>query len=260
MFSRILLSLALVTSMIVVPTHTAQAEECSTEECISVTADDESDEVVVSLVRPGSRKESVRPRRAPRVSGSFSAMADPKRTWIPYHPDLYAAWREAARKAAATRSERRRSSSTSNRSEVVTASLSDRVSQLIPLGSLQTQPPEGAVIGRPVYFWSPTPTSFDVTIRVSGVPVRLELTPSFEWRYGDGLIETTRTTSLPGAPYPSPLNTFTYYQPGAKEISLITTWSGDFTVAGVKAPIKGKITQRSTKILDVREAPHRLLD
>ncbi len=259
MFSRILLSLALVTSLVVVPTHTAQAEECATDSCISVTADDESDEIVVSLVRPGTRKESERKRSLPTVSGSFSAIADPKRTWIPYHPDLYAAWREAAKKAAATRAERRRPTQTT-RSQVVTASLTDRVSQLVPFGSLQTQPPEGAVIGRPVYFWSPTPTSFDVTIRVSGVPVRLELTPSFEWRYGDGRIETTRTTSLPGAPYPSPLNTFTYYQPGAKEISLITTWSGEFTIAGVKSPINGKITQRSSKILDVREAPHRILD
>jgi hypothetical protein len=260
MFTRILLSLALVTSLVIAPTHTAHAEECSTDSCISVTADDESDEIVVSFRKPESKKASERSREVPRVSGSLSAIADPKRTWIPYHPDLYAAWREAARKAAATRAERRRLTPVRSQSQVVTASLTDRVSQLVPFGSLQTQPAQGAVIGRPVYFWSPTPTSFDVTIRVAGIPVRLELTPSFEWGYGDRPIETTRTTSLPGAPYPAPLNTFTYFEPGDKRISLTTTWSGDFTVAGVKAPINGKITQRSSKVLDVRQAPHRILD
>lgn len=260
MLTRILLSIALVTSLVVVPTHTAQAEECSTDNCISVTADDESDEIVVSFRKPGSTKSGEQKRILPTVSGSFSAIADPRRTWIPYHPDLYAAWREAARKAAATRAERRRSPSSRSQSEIVTASLTDRVSQLVPFGSLHTQPSQGALIGRPVYFWSPTPTSFDVTIRVAGIPVRLELTPSFEWGYGDGPIESRRITSLPGAPYPAPLNTFTYDVPGEKRVSLTTTWSGDFTVAGVKAPISGKITQRSQKVLDVRQAPHRILD
>ena len=47
MFSRVLLSLALVTSLVVVPTHTSQAEECASDRCITVTADDESDEIVV---------------------------------------------------------------------------------------------------------------------------------------------------------------------------------------------------------------------
>ena len=258
MFSRILLSIALVTSLVVAPTHTAHAEECSIDRCITVTADDESDEIVVSFRASGSERNERRNTSLPRVSGSFSAIADPDRTWIPYHPDLYAAWREAARKAAATRSLRRTQRSQSTR--VITASLTDRVSQLVPFGAIRTNPEAGAVIGRPVYFYTPTPTSFDVTIRVAGIPVRLELTPRFEWGYGDGLPETRRTTELPGAPYPSPVNTFIYDDPGVKQLTLTTTWSGEFTVAGVKAPINGNITQSSSKSLDVRKAPHRVLE
>jgi hypothetical protein len=142
----------------------------------------------------------------------------------------------------------------------VTASLTDRVSQLVPFGSLRTQPATAAVIGLPVHFWTPTPTSFDVTLRVAGIPVRLELKPSFEWGYGEGFPEVKRTTDLPGAPYPAPLNTYTYNSPGMKEISLTTTWRGDFTIAGVRSPIAGKITQVSRKTLDVRKAPHHLFD
>lgn len=260
MFSRILLSLALITSLVVVPTHTSQAEECASDRCITVTADDESDEIVVSFRRDGSSRVQARQRELPRVSGSYSAIADPERTWIPYHPDLYAAWREAARKAAATRSRDKRVPSDSRPNQVVTASLTDRVSQLVPIGSLYTQPATAAVIGLPVHFWTPTPTSFDVTLRVAGIPVRLELTPSFEWGYGEGAPEIRRTTELPGAPYPARVNTFTYSNPGVKSISLTTTWGGEFTIAGVRSPIKGKITQVSRKILDVRSAPHHLLD
>ena len=260
MFSRVLLSIALVTSLVVVPTHTSQAEECASDRCITVTADDESDEIVVSFRREGERRIEAPPREAPRVSGSFSAIADPERTWIPYHPDLYAAWREAARKAAATRARNQRIPVTSRPTQVVTASLTDRVSQLVPFGSLRTQPATAVVIGLPVHFWTPTPTSFDVTLRVAGIPVRLELKPSFEWGYGEGFPEVRRTTDLPGAPYPAPLNTYTYNSPGMKEISLTTTWRGDFTIAGVRSPIAGKITQVSRKTLDVRKAPHHLFD
>jgi hypothetical protein len=259
MFSRILLSIALVTSLVIAPAHSSQAEECDKESCISVTADDESDEIVVSIQKPGNGTVTSKASRKPAVSGSFSAIADPKRTWIPYHPDLYAAWREAARKAALTRARNRSTRVTNTSTRIVTASLSDRVSQLIPIGALQTQPSVGVVVGRPVYFWSTTPTSFDMTLRVAGVPVRLELTPSFEWRYGDDTPEEVRTTSSPGAPYPIPANIFTYRNSGVKEVKLITTWSGEFTVAEVKSPINGVIRQSSSKSLDVRKAPHRAI-
>lgn len=260
MFSRIWLSIALVASLIIAPTHSAQAEECATESCITVTADDESDEIVVSFRRQGAKTTLAPRREEPKVSGSFSAISDPERTWIPYHPDLYAAWREAARKAALTRARNRTVPRSARPTEVVTASLTDRVTQLLPFGALQTQPAEAVIVGRPVHFWTPTPTSFDVTIRVAGIPVRLELTPSFEWGYGEGVPEIKRTTSLPGSPYPATVNTFTYGNPGVKNVTLTTSWSGEFTIAGVKAPIKGEIKQSRNKRLDVRPAPHHVMN
>jgi hypothetical protein len=257
MISRSLLAAALVFSLIIAPTHSANASECQGPGCISVTTDDESDEIVVTIQgSKSSRQVSTTPRTLPATSGSTSAISDPNRTWIPYHPDLFAAWREAARKAAQTR--RNRPSVTRLREEPkqVSVSLADQVRELIPIGELRFQPGDGAIVNKPVYFWSTTPTKFQVTLRVAGVPVTIELTPQFNWNYGEGEI---RSTSLPGAPYPIALNTFTYFSPGKKKIELETVWSGSFYVSGVKAPIKGVITQRRVKDLHVLMAPHRAL-
>lgn len=257
MISRSLLAAALVLSLVIAPTHSANANECQGPGCISVTTDDESDEIVVTIQgSKNSRQSSSASRTLPATSGSISAIKDPNRTWIPYHPDLFAAWREAARKAAQTRLSRAGATKTSREPKQVTVSLSDQVRELIPIGDLHFQPGNGAIVNKPVYFWSTTPTKFVVTVRVAAIPVTIELTPQFNWSYGEGEI---RSTSLPGAPYPIALNTFTYQSAGVKKVALETVWSGSFYAAGVKAPIKGVITQRRVKDLQVLRAPHRAL-
>jgi len=253
------LSVALVLSLVIVPTRTAIAEECKAEKCIEVTVDDESDEIVVTYrsSSPGkSKKGPGGERRESTNSGSFSAAGDPKRTWIPYHPDRYAAWREAARKAAATRKRNREKVAPPAELVVASTSLSDRVSQMIPIGDIQFQPVSGATLHTPVFFWTTTPTKFEVTLKVAGIPVGVSLKPEFLWEYGEG---TTRQTSLPGAPYPLALNTFTYHHAGVKKIKLTTTWNGTFTVAGLSSPIDGVITQKRERDLTIYKAPTRLL-
>ena len=259
------LSVALVLSLVIVPSRTATAEECKAEKCIEVTVDDESDEIVVIYrsnrpAKVSSELSEVKEvRREPIASGSFTAAPDPKRTWIPYHPDRYAAWREAARKAAATRKQNREKKGkviVPTQSVIASTSLSDQVSQMIPIGDIQFQPARGATLYTPVYFWTTTPTSFDVTLKVAGIPVGISLKPEFMWDYGEG---TTRQTSLPGAPYPLALNTFTYNNVGTKKIILTTTWNGTFTVAGLSSPIDGVITQKRERDLIIYRAPSRLL-
>lgn len=251
--------MALVLSLVIVPTRTAIAEECKADKCIEVTVDDESDEIVV-IYRSKTPARIVQARAQEKQestnSGSFAAASDPSRTWIPYHPDRYAAWREAARKAAATRKRNRAKASAPAEMVIASTSLSDRVSQMIPIGDIQFQPVIGATLHTPVYFWTTTPTSFDVTLKVAGIPVGVSLKPEFLWEYGEG---TTRQTSLPGAPYPVALNTFTYHQVGIKKIKLTTTWNGTFTVAGLSSPIDGIITQKRERELTVYQAPSRLL-
>lgn len=250
------LALALVISLIVNPTHTASAEECSAKKCIEVSVDDESDEIVIIYRSPGSEKVEVQKREEPVVSGSFSAARDPKRTWIPYHPDRYAAWRESAKRAAATRKRNQQVRRIESAQVVQRASLTDRVSQLMPLGKIEFQPSEGATIHTPIIFWTTTPTSFEATLKVAGIPVSIELNPHFTWEYGEG---SPFETSIPGAPYPLATNRFTYRTVGKRTIRLTTRWDGSFTVAGLTSPIDGVITQQSQREITVSSAPSRLL-
>lgn len=236
------------------------AEGCVIKECLSVRTNDESDEVIITLNSGANKKVSrSEPKRriAPKTSGSISAMADPDRTWIPYHPDIFAAWREAARKAAATRKTQGEKIVRPKRSvETSEISLSDQVRQLIPMGDIQFQPSVGATINKEVYFWTTTPKKFSTVLKVGTIPVRIDLKPEFTWSYGES--EIGRSSSR-GAPYPIALNVYTYHQSGVKKVHLETLWRGTFTVAGVEAPIDGVITQNRSRNIEVFPAPHRVI-
>lgn len=65
---------------------------------------------------------------------------------------------------------------------------------------------------------------------VLGVPVEVRAVPvSFHWDLGDG---STITTSTAGAPYPSEEITAEYAFEGWYDVTLTTTFSGQFSVAG----------------------------
>jgi hypothetical protein len=236
------------------------ASGCVIKECLSVRTNDESDEVIITLNTGASKKiarSEPKKRVTAQTSGSISAMADPDRTWIPYHPDIFAAWKEAARKAAATRKNQGAKINRPQRSvETAEISLSDQVSQLIPIGDIQFQPSAGATINKKVYFWTTTPMKFSTVLKVGAIPVRIDLEPEFSWSYGEA--EEGSSTSR-GAPYPIPLNVYTYHQSGVKTVNLKTLWRGTFTVAGVESPIDGVITQNRSRNIEVFPAPHRVI-
>jgi hypothetical protein len=79
---------------------------------------------------------------------------------------------------------------------------------------------------------------------VLGQPVRVRATPMrFRWTYGDG---DGLTTADPGAPYPDLRTAHTYRQPGKHQLSLTTTYSGEYSVAGgAWLPIDGLATVES---------------
>ena len=63
-----------------------------------------------------------------------------------------------------------------------------------------------------------------------GTPVAIRATPvSYHWDLGDG---NTITTTDPGEPYPSEVVSATYTQEGWYDITLTTTFSGQFSVDG----------------------------
>jgi hypothetical protein len=249
---------SLIFTLIQIPMESASA--CLIKECLSVRTNDESDEVIITL-NTGKKEKTARSepkkRVAAQTSGSISAMADPDRTWIPYHPDIFAAWRQAAIKAAATRKNQGRKINRPKRLVKTTEiSLSDQVTQLIPIGDIQFQPSVGATINKKVYFWTTTPMKFSTVLKVGAIPVRIDLEPEFSWSYGEA--EEGSSTSR-GAPYPIPLNVYTYHQSGIKKVNLETIWRGTFTVAGVESPIDGVITQNRSRNIEVFPAPHRII-
>ncbi|MFN8075791.1 MAG: hypothetical protein U0Q15_10270 [Kineosporiaceae bacterium] len=78
-----------------------------------------------------------------------------------------------------------------------------------------------------VYVDAPT-----VTLRttVLGQAVEVEATASsFTWTFGDG---QSLTTTDPGAPYPAMSTTHTYTATGRRDITLTTTYTARFRVAG----------------------------
>ena len=63
-----------------------------------------------------------------------------------------------------------------------------------------------------------------------GFPVQVRAEPSrFSWDFGDG---TVLPTSDPGAPYPDLTTWHEYVTPGQVAITLTTTYTGEYSVAG----------------------------
>lgn len=71
--------------------------------------------------------------------------------------------------------------------------------------------------------------TFDITLL--GTPVQVRATPaSYTWDYGDGSAPVTTTD--PGAPYPDLTTWHEYSDPGEVAISLTTSYTGEYSVAG----------------------------
>ena len=76
---------------------------------------------------------------------------------------------------------------------------------------------------------STAPQMFDITLL--GTPVQVRATPAtYTWDYGDG--SDPVTTDDPGAPYPDLTTWHEYERPGAVAITLTTTYTGQYSVAG----------------------------
>lgn len=71
--------------------------------------------------------------------------------------------------------------------------------------------------------------TFDITLL--GTPVQVRATPTtYTWDFGDGTAPLV--TDDPGAPYPDLTTWHEYADPGQVSISLTTSYSGEYSVAG----------------------------
>lgn len=142
--------------------------------------------------------------------------------------------------------------------KVATASLSDRLIKLLPVGDINYQPTSEPLVNVPVYFWTQTPTRFTALVPILDVVVYVNLTPTFTWSYGDGAIDISK---LPGAAYPIGTITHTYKSAGNYQVNLKITWNGTWMVNGVTTPITGNaITQSISTTLSVVKAPTRFIE
>jgi len=137
--------------------------------------------------------------------------------------------------------------------KVATASLSDRLIKLLPVGDINYQPTSEPLVNVPVYFWTQTPTRFTALVPILDVVVYVNLTPTFSWSYGDGAMDISK---LPGAAYPIGTITHTYKSAGNYQVNLKITWNGTWMLNGVTTPITGNaITQSISTTLSVVKAP-----
>jgi hypothetical protein len=133
-------------------------------------------------------------------------------------------------------------------------SLSDKLVEMLPTAGIAYSPSFQPLIKVPVFFWSDVPEVINKKISIVGEVVEVQLKPTFIWHYGDGVIFPTRKV---GAGYPDGEIQHSYSNPGHYLIELITIWSGEFTVQGVKARIPGDIKTVSVLPITVVAAPSR---
>ncbi|WP_380156995.1 PKD domain-containing protein [Kineococcus sp. R86509] len=102
----------------------------------------------------------------------------------------------------------------------------------LPASPVNLQPDGGeALLNVPLILHTTTGTvTRDTT--VLGYPVTIRATPtSWTWTLGDG--STLGPTEDPGNPYPHQSLTHTYTAAGDREITLTTTYTGEYTIAGL---------------------------
>lgn len=102
----------------------------------------------------------------------------------------------------------------------------------LPVEPLQAHagPPEGWLPVNMVNVLYAEPEPQLLNTELLGTPVAIRATPvSYHWNLGDG---NTLATSNPGKPFPSEAVSSSYTQEGWYDITLTTTFSGQFSVAG----------------------------
>ena len=221
--------------------HPAVAAECVEKACIDVYTQDGA---IVIEGRRGSgpsEKKSVAPVK-PRKPIVKKSVAPPPKGVTPRRPSVVKPRAPRTPKPAISRS---------------ATSLNDKLVELLPTAGIAYSPAFEPLIKVPVYFWSDVPEVVKKKISIVGEIVDVQLSPTFIWHYGDGVVFATRSL---GADYPDGQIRHTYSVPGHYLVELITSWDGQFTVQGVTARIPGSIKTVSVVPITVIAAPSRFTE
>ena len=153
--------ITLLAIFILISSITTAYSACEGETCIDVKADQESNEVVITVKKGkagGEASTSPKPRPTPTI----------KRPWIPWLPKPV-----ATRKAVALGP---KPSPKPRVKRISGSQISDQVKSLIPRGEIITQPLENILVNQSVNFLTNTPLHFTTVLVVLGTPITIHLT------------------------------------------------------------------------------------
>lgn len=130
----------------------------------------------------------------------------------------------------------------------------------LPVAGVQVDPAPTSLVNIPTAFFAGGAQSATFNPTILGTSVTINAKPtSWEWTWGDG---TTQTTSTPGVPK-RPVVAHEYRQAKDYSVSVATTWTGTFSVAGSPEvfPIRTPAVVQSAPVdVQVREARTQLVD
>lgn len=234
--SVIAVSIIALLPLLLLSSNARAADECIDKTCIDVFTED--NQLIITAQKGGaSKKASSKP--LPKKVVIKKVTPTPKPTFKPSpKPTLRPVIKSSAKPKV--------------KLPAASASLSDRLVKLLPLGDINFQPETDALVNLPVYFWTSTPQRFQAVIPILDLLVYVNLYSTFTWSFADS---TFKTTTNQGGPFPIGLITHTYRKNGDYPVQLQVIWRGTWSVNGVTTPISGNaITQSISRRLSVVDA------
>lgn len=144
------------------------------------------------------------------------------------------------------------------KAKVASGSLSDKLIKMLPVGDINFQPEQAALVHVPVYFYTQTPSRFTAVIPILDVLVYVNLTPTFTWSFGDGGLQVSTNQ---GGRFPIGQIRHTYKKSDDYRVNLLITWRGFWSLNGVTTPISGNaITQSISRGLSVVASPTKFIE
>jgi hypothetical protein len=136
----------------------------------------------------------------------------------------------------------------------------DRFVDRLPRPEPRFQPAEGGLTNLPVVFRSGQRDGVrSDDFELLGLPVQVDASPRWTWRWGDGS-PPLRTTDA-GSRWPDTEVSHRYTAAGRYGVTVVAAWSGTFTVDGL-GPFDvegGPVTQEAELDVVVRDAPAELV-
>ncbi len=130
----------------------------------------------------------------------------------------------------------------------------------LPVAGIQVDPAPTSLVNIPTAFFAGGAQNATFNPTILGTAVTINAKPtSWQWTWGDGSSSTTTTPGVAKRPVVS----HEYGQPRDYAVSVATTWTGTFTVAGSSEvfPIRTPAVVQSAPVtVQVREARTQLVD